>query len=90
MSNDITCPMCGSADVMSSPDKARHFCANCKGEFGVKKPFSPLRIFLSYGHDSNEELVAQIKTDLDCRDSTFLLLLTNYLKPPLIGPSRHS
>jgi hypothetical protein len=52
---------------MSNPDKTRHFCANCKGEFTVEKPRAPLRIFLSYGHDSNEELVTLIKTDLEAR-----------------------
>jgi hypothetical protein len=29
------------------------------------KPVAPLRIFLSYGHDHNEELVRLIKTDLE-------------------------
>lgn len=31
------------------------------------KPVVPLRIFLSYGHDHNEELVCLIKTDLEKR-----------------------
>jgi hypothetical protein len=31
------------------------------------RPFSPLRIFLSYGHDANEELVRLIKSDLEKR-----------------------
>jgi hypothetical protein len=31
------------------------------------QPHSPLRIFLSYGHDHNEELVRLIKTDLEKR-----------------------
>ena len=29
--------------------------------------FTPLRIFLSYGHDANEELVRRIRTDLETR-----------------------
>ena len=33
----------------------------------MEKPFVPQRIFLSYGHDSNEELVRRIKTDLEKR-----------------------
>jgi hypothetical protein len=33
----------------------------------TEKPSAPLRIFLSYGHDSNEELVRQIKVDLEKR-----------------------
>ena len=32
-----------------------------------KKPVAPLRIFLSYGHDANEELVRRIKADLEKR-----------------------
>lgn len=31
------------------------------------KPISPLRIFLSYGHDASEELVRMIKIDLEKR-----------------------
>jgi hypothetical protein len=31
------------------------------------QPHAPLRIFLSYGHDHNEELVRMIKTDLEKR-----------------------
>jgi TIR domain len=30
-------------------------------------PHQPLRIFLSYGHDGNEELVRRIKNDLESR-----------------------
>jgi hypothetical protein len=33
----------------------------------MEKPFAPLRIFLSYGHDENEELVRRIKADLEKR-----------------------
>src|SRR5258708_37002424 len=29
--------------------------------------FTPMRIYLSYGHDSNEELVRRIKADLEKR-----------------------
>ncbi|MGO4882324.1 MAG: toll/interleukin-1 receptor domain-containing protein [Bryobacteraceae bacterium] len=37
------------------------------GQVSFEKPFAPMRIFLSYGHDANEELVRRIKTDLDKR-----------------------
>jgi hypothetical protein len=37
------------------------------GQLPEPKPFTLLRIFLSYGHDSNEELVRLIKTDLEKR-----------------------
>jgi len=37
------------------------------GQVSMEKPFVPMRIFLSYGHDSNEELVRRIKADLEKR-----------------------
>jgi len=37
------------------------------GQLPAAKPFAPLRIFLSYGHDANEELDRRIKTDLEKR-----------------------
>jgi len=37
------------------------------GQVCIGKPFSALRIFLSYGHDTNEELVQRIKADLQKR-----------------------
>jgi hypothetical protein len=33
------------------------------GQVSAEKPFAPLRIFLSYGQDSNEELVRRVKAD---------------------------
>jgi hypothetical protein len=37
------------------------------GQLPELKTFTPLRIFLSYGHDANEELVRRIKADLEKR-----------------------
>ena len=37
------------------------------GQVPTEQPCAPLRIFLSYGHDSNEELVRTIKVDLEKR-----------------------
>lgn len=37
------------------------------GQLPEPKPFAPLRLFLSYGHDANEELVRRIKADLEKR-----------------------
>jgi hypothetical protein len=37
------------------------------GQVSLEKPFTSLRIFLSYGHDANEELVRHIKADLEKR-----------------------
>ncbi len=41
-----------------------HICEDCQHEFVLEKVVKPMRIFLSYGHDTNEELVRRIKTDL--------------------------
>ena len=61
------CPKCGSAKTMAVPDSAAFLCYDCKHEFTPAKSFAPLRIFLSYGHDPNEELVRLIKADLEKR-----------------------
>ncbi len=37
------------------------------GQLPEPKRVAPMRIFLSYGHDANEELVARIKADLQNR-----------------------
>ena len=37
------------------------------GQVSEAKPFFRRRIFLGYGHDSNEELVLRIKADLERR-----------------------
>jgi hypothetical protein len=52
---------------MAVPDSAAFLCYDCKHEFTPAKSFAPLRIFLSYGHDPNEELVRLIKADLEKR-----------------------
>lgn len=38
---------------MAVPDSPAFLCYACKHEFTPEKPFAPLRIFLSYGHDSH-------------------------------------
>lgn len=37
------------------------------GQLPDAKPVKPMRIFLSHGHDANEELVRRTKTDLEQR-----------------------
>src|SRR3989304_2136588 len=61
------CPQCVSENVVFSKKRGVNICEDCGSEFTAEKPVAPLRIFLSYGHDSNEELVRQIKTDLEKR-----------------------
>ena len=57
------CPRCDQALT-----RVGHFwiCPE-HGEVTPESPIVPLRIFLSYGHDANEELVRQIKRDLEER-----------------------
>jgi len=52
---------------MVVPDSTSFLCYACRNEFTPVVPVSPLRIFLSYGHDANEELVLRIKSDLEQR-----------------------
>jgi hypothetical protein len=63
----MICPHCQSPKTMAIPDSSAFLCYACKLEFTPEKPFASLRIFLSYGHDANEELVRRIKTDLEKR-----------------------
>lgn len=67
MSTEIHCPQCSSANVFFSKKRGVNVCEDCGFEIATEKPFIPLRIFLSYGHDSNEELVRRIKADLEQR-----------------------
>jgi len=60
-----TCPNCQSPDVTWRKKKLGYICEDCDHEFVAEKEFEKLRIFLSYGHDRNEELVLQIKKDLE-------------------------
>ena len=53
---------------MAVPDSSAFLCYACKHEFTPAQSMAPLRIFLSYGHDANEELVRRIKADLEKRE----------------------
>lgn len=52
---------------MAIPESRSFLCYDCKHEFTPTTPSAPLRIFLSYGHDANEELVRRIYADLKQR-----------------------
>ncbi len=49
---------------MAIPDSTAYVCYACKREFRPASIVAPMRIFLSYGDDANEELVRRIKADL--------------------------
>ena len=67
MTHSIKCPKCSSENVVFSKKRRVHYCEDCEFEVTPEVPISPLRIFLSYGHDASEELVRMIKTDLEKR-----------------------
>jgi len=52
---------------MFSKKRNLHICEDCQCEFVLEMVVKPMRIFLSYGHDTNEELVRRIKADLEDR-----------------------
>ncbi len=67
MLNNDRCPKCRSDNVVFSKKRGVNVCEDCHHEFAHEQPVVPLRIFLSYGHDGNEELVRLIKADLERR-----------------------
>ena len=65
MSEPVNCPKCASADALFVKELGKYLCKQCEQTFSGTPAVSSLRIFLSYGHDSNEELVRRIKVDLE-------------------------
>lgn len=63
----IICPECGSEDVTFSEKRQLYVCLDCNHKFIIEKEFSPLRVFLSYGHDEYAALAEQLKVDLQNR-----------------------
>lgn len=57
------CPQCGQVLV----HVGAFLVCPTHGQAPKSRPFTALRIFLSYGHDPNEELVRRIKADLEQR-----------------------
>ena len=64
---DIKCPKCGSTYVYESKRKKVNVCEDCGFEFELEKKFNPQKIFLSYGHDENKEVVEYIYEKLSKR-----------------------
>jgi len=66
--NIILCPECHSDNIRFFESRNRYICIRCGCSFSDQdQEVKKLRIFLSYGHDANEELVLLIKTDLEKR-----------------------
>ncbi len=58
-----TCPEC----IQPLTPIGRFWICPLHGQVSPATSTGPMRIFLSYGHDDNEELVVRIKNDLECR-----------------------
>jgi hypothetical protein len=63
MPDEVQCPKCEHPLTQVGP----FWICPQHGQVSLEKPFVPMRIFLSYGHDSNEELVCRIRADLERR-----------------------
>jgi len=66
MNNPTSCPDCLSTNIKYFDARKTYTCMDCGFSF-TEKEYKKLRIFLSYGHDENEELVRMIKADLEQR-----------------------
>lgn len=64
---DLYCPRCKSTNVIFSKKRQKYICEDCDLELPQEVRVEPLRIFLSYGHDDNEQLVRLIKHALERR-----------------------
>jgi hypothetical protein len=60
------CPDCHSDNIKYFEARKSYTCLSCGLSFSEHET-KKLRIFLSCGHDHNEELVRMIKTDLEKR-----------------------
>jgi hypothetical protein len=60
----IACPICREPLAQIG----KYWICPEHGQISREKPHAPLSIFLSYGHDDNEELVRRIKADLEKRE----------------------
>mgnify|MGYP006298715483 FL=1 len=61
------CPECESKNVYFSKKYNLFICEDCLNQFIIEGEESSLRLFLSYGHDSNTDLIFLIKKDLEDR-----------------------
>src|SRR5271157_1671385 len=59
----MQCPQCSA----EATKVGAFWICPTHGPLPEAKPVAPMRIFLSYGHDNNEELVRRIKADLEKR-----------------------
>ncbi len=70
---NILCPQCHSDDVYYSKKRAIYVCEDCEHQFLNEKQIASQKLFFSYGHDPNTELVLKLKEDLESRGHTVWL-----------------
>ena len=63
MPSNVYCPKCEQPLIQVG----QFWICPQHGQVSLEKSVTPMRIFLSYGHDRNEELVRRIKEDLEKR-----------------------
>ena len=54
---EINCKYCGSENVYFSKKKQLYVCEDCERTFSIEKEITPRKVFLSYGHDQNREII---------------------------------
>lgn len=55
---EVICQYCNSENVYFSKKKQRYVCEDCEQSFDLEQEaFVPQKVFLSYGHDENAEVV---------------------------------
>ena len=54
---DVICKFCGSENVYFSKKKKLYVCEDCEQSFELDAEILPRKVFLSYGHDSNSEII---------------------------------
>ena len=61
------CPSCGSGDTYFSKKRERWICEDCDSTFSAPKEVRGQKLFFSYGHDKNSDIVLRLKRDLEAR-----------------------
>ena len=55
------CPFCASENIFFSKKCSKYYCEDCEKGFETPSIAKGMRVFLSYGHDKNAEVVKKIK-----------------------------
>lgn len=58
------CPFCASENIFFSKKRCKYYCEDCETGFETPAMSKGMRVFLSYGHDKNTEVVKKIKSHL--------------------------